>query len=80
MRGIKIKIKKLGKLNNSKRLNISQAEKNIDFEIDKLRKIWFKSSYLFDINQSGKIKAKERFDFFDKTPFDQIYLEQFRLH
>lgn len=72
-----IKIKKLGKLNNSKRLNINQGEKNINFEIDKLRKIWFKSSYLFDINQSGKIKAKERFDFFDKTPLKFKFPENF---
>ncbi|MFL2666562.1 MAG: phosphoribosylformylglycinamidine synthase [Flavobacteriaceae bacterium] len=59
---------KLGKVNNSGILNIIKDKESYDFNIAKYRDIWYKTSYLLDINQSGKIKAKERFDNFKKQP------------
>ena len=59
---------KLGKVNNSGILNIIKDKESYDFNIVKYRDIWYKTSYLLDINQSGKIKAKERFDNFKKQP------------
>ena len=64
----KIIFHKLGKVNNSGVLSIIKEKELYNFNIDKYRDIWYKTSYLLDINQSGKIKAKERFDNFKKQP------------
>ena len=63
-----ITFQKLGKVNNSGVLNIIKEKASYNFNIDKYRDIWYKTSYLLDINQSGKIKAKERFNNFKKQP------------
>jgi phosphoribosylformylglycinamidine synthase len=47
------------------------------FDTKVLRKAWFKTSYLFDILQSGDKKAKERFDNFDKYPLSYSFPEDF---
>ncbi len=39
-----------------------------NYNIDELRDIWYKSSYLLDQHQSGKKLAKERFDNYKKQP------------
>ncbi len=59
---------KLGKVNNSGVLKIIKDKESYDFNIDKYRDIWYKTSYLLDVNQSGKTKAKERFKNFKKQP------------
>ena len=64
----KITFQKLGKVNNSGVLSIIKEKALYNFNIDKYRDIWYKTSYLLDIKQSGKIKAKERFDNFKKQP------------
>ncbi len=64
----KITFQKLGKVNNSGVLSIIKEKALYNFNIDKYRDIWYKTSYLLDLNQSGKIKAKERFDNFKKQP------------
>ncbi len=63
-----ITFQKLGKVNNSGVLSIIKEKASYNFNIDKYRDIWYKTSYLLDINQSGKIKAKERFNNFKKQP------------
>ncbi|MAU63526.1 MAG: phosphoribosylformylglycinamidine synthase [Flavobacteriaceae bacterium] len=64
----KITFQKLGKVNNSGVLSIIKEKALYNFNIDKYRDIWYKTSYLLDLEQSGKIKAKERFDNFKKQP------------
>ncbi|WEK18043.1 MAG: phosphoribosylformylglycinamidine synthase [Candidatus Pedobacter colombiensis] len=54
---------KIGKVSNSATLTIKNgAEASLNFDIDHLRDVWFKTSYLLDKKQSGPVKAKERFD------------------
>lgn len=38
------------------------TETTWNFDIDHLRDVWFRTSYLLDQKQSGPVKAKERFD------------------
>lgn len=47
------------------------------FDIPDLRKLWFKTSYLFDCKQSGETCAKERFENFDKIERKYIFPETF---
>ncbi len=58
----------IGKPTIEKNLLISNFDTCINVEIDKLRKLWFRTSYLLDQHQSGKILAEKRYQNFDKQP------------
>ena len=60
----------IGKVTNNSKLELKSNTNNINLDISKYRDIWFKTSYLLDQNQSGKIKAKERFENFKKHPLN----------
>lgn len=53
---------KLGKVTSIASLQIKNNLELLSFDIDHLRDVWFKTSYLLDKKQSGPVKAKERFD------------------
>ncbi len=53
---------KIGEVSSSATLEIKNVTANFSFDIDHLRDVWFKTSYLLDKKQSGAVKAKERFD------------------
>lgn len=59
---------KIASPNENGEINIFHKATSTRFKTKDLRKRWFKTSYLFDILQSGKMKAKERFDNFDQYP------------
>ncbi|CUS06829.1 unnamed protein product [Tuber aestivum] len=52
----------IGTVNETAQLTVKNASGNWSFDIDHLRDVWFKTSYLLDEKQSGPVKAKERFD------------------
>lgn len=52
----------IGTVNETAQLTVKNASGNWSFDIDHLRDVWFKTSYLLDQKQSGPVKAKERFD------------------
>jgi phosphoribosylformylglycinamidine synthase len=72
-----ISYQKIGKVNSSGVLNVFHQSKSNKFEIDKYRNIWYKTSYLLDIYQSGKIKAKERFENFKNQPLIYNFPKKF---
>jgi phosphoribosylformylglycinamidine synthase len=53
---------KIGNVTEQAELTVKNASGNWSFDIDHLRDVWFKTSYLLDQKQSGPVKAKERFD------------------
>jgi phosphoribosylformylglycinamidine synthase len=53
---------KIGTVTGTPSLEIKDATGNWSFDINHLRDVWFKTSYLLDQKQSGEVKAKERFD------------------
>ncbi|TCC98294.1 phosphoribosylformylglycinamidine synthase [Pedobacter psychroterrae] len=54
---------KIGEVSNTATLTIKNgSSESLNFDIDHLRDVWFKTSYLLDKKQSGPVKAKERFD------------------
>tara|TARA_B100001093_G_scaffold50869_1_gene43185 strand:+ start:3650 stop:7300 length:3651 start_codon:yes stop_codon:yes gene_type:complete len=59
---------KIGNVNDSGVLSISEKNNSYDFLVSNYRDIWYKTSYLLDINQSGKVKAKERFENYKNQP------------
>ena len=72
-----ISYQKIGKVNSSGVLNVFHQSKSNKFEIDKYRDIWYKTSYLLDVYQSGKIKAKERFENFKNQPLIYNFPKKF---
>ncbi|RFM27038.1 phosphoribosylformylglycinamidine synthase [Deminuibacter soli] len=53
---------KIGTVTETATLTIQHNGSSYSFAIDELRDTWFKTSYLLDQQQSGKVKAKERYD------------------
>ncbi len=59
---------KIGEVTSGSELTISNHKNEFTFEIERLRDIWMETSYLLDKKQSGKAKAKERFENYKKIP------------
>jgi len=53
---------KIGEVTSTASLQVENNSDTLSFDIDHLRDVWFKTSYLLDKKQSGPVKAKERFD------------------
>ncbi len=56
-----IKVYEIGELIEDRFVKISGYEFNESVDIDHLRDLWFNTSYLFDIDQCGPEKSKQRF-------------------
>jgi phosphoribosylformylglycinamidine synthase len=74
----KINFKKIGNVNNSGVLTILHNNNQNKFDINHYRDIWFKNSYLMDIHQSGKIKARERFENYKVQPLKYHFPKNFK--
>ncbi|PZD77923.1 phosphoribosylformylglycinamidine synthase [Mesonia sp. K7] len=72
-----INFHKIGKANTSEKLTIAFGEENLSFDIPEYRDAWFETSYLLDQKQSGKVKAKERFDNYKNQPLQYQFPENF---
>lgn len=66
----------IGKPVQKRRLKVTTAVKAFVFDIDELRDVWFRTSYLLDKNQSGLQKARERFENYK----NQVLSYQFPSH
>jgi phosphoribosylformylglycinamidine synthase len=58
-------------------LDIEQEKEHFYFDIDHLRDVWFKSSYLLDRKQSGEACAKDRFDNYKGQPLQFDFHKSF---
>ena len=57
-----IKYNVIGKPNGKRSINLKKGQEAYELDINALRDLWYKSSYLLDRKQSGETKAKERFE------------------
>jgi phosphoribosylformylglycinamidine synthase len=57
-----VKYAVIGKPNSKRSINLKKGQEAYDLDINALRDLWYKSSYLLDRKQSGEAKAKERFE------------------
>lgn len=69
----KIGFHKIGAVTNSNNLKVNE----LDFNISKLRDIWFETSYLLDKNQSKNNKAEERYKNYKNQPLIYKFPEKF---
>ncbi|TKC65651.1 phosphoribosylformylglycinamidine synthase [Pedobacter hiemivivus] len=69
---------KIGEVSNTATLTIKNGDTTaLNFDIDHLRDVWFKTSYLLDKKQSGPVKAKERFDNYKNHVLKYAFPTQF---
>ncbi len=68
---------KVGEVGSTATLSIKHGASLLNFDIDHLRDVWFKTSYLLDKKQSGPAKAKERFDNYKNQVLRYTFPTQF---
>ena len=62
-----IRFIKIGNPINNRQITIKHFDNNYNFDINSLRDLWFKTSYLLDRKQSGEELALERFKNYKRT-------------
>ncbi|MCM2301804.1 MAG: phosphoribosylformylglycinamidine synthase [Flavobacteriaceae bacterium] len=67
----------IGKAIKSDTLSVVNQDEKYQFNIAQYRDIWYKTSYLLDQHQSGKQKAKERFENYKNQPLNYIFPEYY---
>ncbi|MDR2848167.1 MAG: phosphoribosylformylglycinamidine synthase [Bacteroidales bacterium] len=73
-----VKVYTIGKPINKRVLRVFCEGGKYKFDIDQLRDLWFKTSYLLDCRQSGKQKATERFSNYKFQPLDYQFPAHFK--
>ena len=67
----------IGKISHNRTLEIKNGEEKFSFDIDRLRDIWFRTSYLMDRKQCGEKLALERFINYKKQPLKFRFKDDF---
>jgi len=60
-----------------RQISVAKDGATYNFDIDELRDLWFKTSYLLDRRQSGETCAKQRFENYKKQPLKFNFLPSF---
>jgi phosphoribosylformylglycinamidine synthase len=68
----------IGKPVKERRLTVKTDPETFGFDIDHLRDVWYRTSYLLDRDQSGEQKARERFDNYKKQPLEFNFPAHFK--
>jgi phosphoribosylformylglycinamidine synthase len=68
LRSVGIECFRIGKVVDGNSLEIVNGAENLHFDVSALRDVWYETSYLLDINQSGAAKAKERYENYKNQP------------
>lgn len=67
----------IGRPTKERKLNLRQDQIDYSFDIDALRDLWFKTSYLFDRKQCGEELALARFNNYKKQALNFKFPENF---
>ncbi|SFB79995.1 phosphoribosylformylglycinamidine synthase [Parapedobacter composti] len=68
---------KIGSVSNKPLVTIKNGSDSFAFDVDALRDTWYRTSYLLDQHQSGRQKAKERFENYKNQPLVFDFPKQF---
>ena len=77
LESLNIEAIQIGTVTNTGELKIQHQRQKLQFNIDTYRDFWRKTSYEFDKHQSGKQKAKERFENFKNNGLNFKFPEHF---
>ncbi len=68
---------KIGTVTETASLQIKHFDQDLEFSISEMRDAWYQTSYLLDQKQSGKQKAKERFENYKNQPLNFKFPKHF---
>lgn len=68
---------RIGKYHEGGNVTIKNSDVSYHLDVADWRDIWYKTSYLLDIKQSGAVKAKERFENFKIQSLNFVFPEHF---
>jgi phosphoribosylformylglycinamidine synthase len=77
LKNSKINYHIIGKAIKSDTLSVVKHDEKYQFNIAQYRDTWYKTSYLLDQHQSGKQKAKERFENYKNQPLNYMFPEHY---
>ncbi len=60
-----------------RKLTITKDDQKLAFDINEMRDLWYKTSYLLDRKQSGEVCAKDRFDNYKNQPLQFAFNSAF---
>lgn len=69
---------KLGKPINERKIKVTKLQKSYHFDIDELRDVWYKSSFMLDKKQSMNGCAEARYENYKKQPLNINFLPGFK--
>jgi len=72
--------KKIGEVTSQPELKITNQEVKLNLNINNLRDIWYKTSYLLDDRQTSKNLAKSRYQNYRKQPLNFNFPSSFQNH
>jgi len=67
----------IGMVNTDREISVKHGGSNEVYDIDHLRDLWFKTSYLLDCKQTGNVLAKDRFENYKKQPLTYKFPQNF---
>ncbi len=67
----------IGEWQEERKLDIKLDHCELNLDIDKMRDVWYKTSYLLDRMQSGEEKAYERFNNYKKQPLEYKFPQSY---
>ncbi|MCG8308424.1 MAG: phosphoribosylformylglycinamidine synthase [Cytophagales bacterium] len=72
-----IRFNRIGKLHSKHELRIIDIHTQFELDIEEMRDLWFKTSYLLDKKQSGEELARERYEHYKRNALDFRFPQQF---
>jgi phosphoribosylformylglycinamidine synthase len=72
-----LSVHKIGKCQRQRFLNISHQNQDHQFDVDKLRDVWYQTSFEFDKNQTPKTLAEERFKNYKTQSLQYVFPQNF---
>lgn len=63
----------IGKTSKDRNIRIKKNKQDYSFDIDHLRDVWFRSSYLLECSQTPAKQAKDRFDNYKVQPLQFLF-------
>ncbi|WP_298777967.1 phosphoribosylformylglycinamidine synthase [uncultured Polaribacter sp.] len=67
----------IGTANNSGKVNIKNNEDTFYFDVNEMRDVWYKTSFLLDQKQTANNLAQDRFDNYKKQPLTYKFPKNF---
>lgn len=68
----------IGQPQDDRKVDVKYGDTALSFDIETLRDTWYKTSYLFDKQQSTAELAKERYETYAKNPIHYKFTESFK--